>query len=94
MILADRPAPNDPVPGCRDDGRLTVLSVTGRASGRPSDQVMHGADNDQPEYRFRLTAAVRIEEVVVQVCRRPPMPGPPAYCGEAQVHPVPVTTTG
>jgi hypothetical protein len=70
VTVADRPVPNDPAPGCRDDGRLTVLSVIGRVSGRPADQVLLEADNGQREYAFTLTATVRIEEVVVLVCRR------------------------
>ena len=65
-----------------DDGRLTVLAVTARAGGVAVDEERLTADNGQRRFAFRLTATVRVAEVVVQVCRRGG--GKPSYCGVAQ----------
>ncbi len=78
-------------PGCGDDGRITVLVLTARAGGEVVDQVTLEADNGQRTYRFALSAAVQVGEVVVRVCRRG---APTSYCGAAQTFPAPIFTTG
>jgi hypothetical protein len=55
-----------------------VLSVVRRASGETVDRVLLEADNGSRGYAFRLISTIRIDEVVVQVCRRTQVPGPPA----------------
>ena len=92
--VADRPVPDVPAPGCRDDGRLTVLSVVGHAGGESVGRVLLEADNGSREYPFRLTSSIPIDEVLVQVCRRTPLQGSPAYCGAVQVFRMPVATDG
>lgn len=49
VAVADRPVPKDPAPGCRDDGRVTSLSLIAWASGQPVDRVLLGADNGERE---------------------------------------------
>jgi hypothetical protein len=58
------------------------------------DQRSLQVDNNSREAPFTLTAIKPIEAVVVQVCRRTRLPGPPVYCGTAQTYHAPVVTTG
>jgi hypothetical protein len=80
-----------PSPGCGDDGRNTVLVLTARAGGEVVDQEVLEADNGQRTYRFALSAAVPVTEVVVRVCRRGTVG---SYCGATQTLPAPIFTAG
>jgi hypothetical protein len=80
-----------PSPGCGDDGPNTVLVLTARAGGEVVDQEVLEADNGQRTYRFALSAAVPVTEVVVRVCRRGTAG---SYCGAAQTLPAPIFTAG
>lgn len=92
--VLDRPVPNDPGPGCGDDGRYTVLTLTAYVAGVRVDQQSLRVDNNSREAPFTLTATKPIEAVSVQVCRLTRLPGPPVYCGIAQTYPAPLTTIG
>jgi hypothetical protein len=94
VTVVDRPDPNNPGPGCTDDGRYTTLVVTALAGHVPVDQQTVAVDNGTREAKLGLSAARPIETVVVKVCRSTRPPGPPTYCGAAQSFPAPVTTAG
>ncbi len=94
VTVVDRPDPNNPGPGCTDDGRYTTLVVTALAGRAPVDQQTVAVDNGARDARLALSAARPIETIVVQVCRSTRLPGPPTYCGAVQSFPAPVSTAG
>jgi hypothetical protein len=94
VAVVDRPVPDDPAPGCGDDGRYTILLMTAFVGNTQVDQQRFAADNGSRESTLRLTATRSIETVVVKVCRSTRLPGPPTYCGTAQSYHSPVTRTG
>ena len=94
VTVVDRPVPDDPGPGCGDDGRYSILTMTAFVGTTQVDRQVFAADNDSRESRLRLTATRSIETVVVQVCRSTRLPDPPVYCGIAQSYHSPVSQTG
>ena len=92
--VLDRPVSDDDPQNCADDGRYTILMLTARVAGKVVDREAVEVDNGQRRSSFTLTAAVPIEEVVVQVCRRGRLPGPAPYCGVAQTYRAPLTPVG
>lgn len=83
-FVGDRPLANDPVSACGDDGRITIVTLTGKSGGRVVDIDRLRANNSEQLMSFSLTATVPIESVVVQVCRHTRPGGPADYCGVAQ----------
>jgi hypothetical protein len=83
-----------PGPGlpCGDDGRFTEAIFT--AYGKTlivAPPVVQRVDNGQRPFTFSIASTREIDLVVVQICRRAKVPGPPAYCGPPVRHPGPVT---
>jgi hypothetical protein len=81
--LTDRPTLADPT-NCRDDGFFSVATFTAFLGDRVIDQQAVRADNAIVRVELALgqnATAVRIDRVVVQVCRSPIVTLPPSYCG-------------
>lgn len=94
VAVVDRPVPKDPGPGCGDDGRYSILTVTAFVGRTQVDQQAFAADNGSIESTLHLTATSPIESIMVQVCRSTRLPGPAIYCGPTQSYHAPVTHTG
>jgi hypothetical protein len=92
--LRDRPDPDETSTMCPDDGRYSVLIITARAADGSSARALIESDNGLKSERFKLSLTTRIEQVVLQICRRGPQNEPVTYCGPAQTHRAPITAIG
>jgi hypothetical protein len=100
--VADRPWPDDPASPCGDDARYTVAIFTAYSKGNavengnlPFPRAGHyeGSNNHQ-EFSFSLTSSRPIDQMIVQICRRPESPWQHEYCGTPKRYKAPVTTAG
>jgi hypothetical protein len=89
-VLTDRPLPGTGEGACRDDGRYTVTTFTGFASGAQIAESSVRVDNGHRDVQLRLTGTRSIELVVVRVCRPSWLPGTSVVCGAPQRFPAPI----
>jgi hypothetical protein len=81
--LTDQPSPTGPGI-CVDDRFFSVATFTAYAGARVVDEQLVRADNSTVRVGLVLgpvPTVVRIDRVVIQVCRHPLFTLPPSYCG-------------
>jgi hypothetical protein len=95
--VSDRPLPADPGPFCPDDGFHTIAHFQAFIGNVLTDSESPRVDNNRLEFKFVLTPtsapSIRIDRVVVTVCREPLIRPGIGYCGKPQTY-VPPTITG
>jgi hypothetical protein len=90
-IVADRPlATSSPIPGCADDGRITVAQFTEFSKDIRVGAHVERADNGQQGFAISLPYASGVDRIVVRVCRSAAgLPG--STCGKAKEYVAPIT---
>lgn len=93
VALRDRPDPDEVSIMCPDDDRYSIFVATARGVDGSTDRITVESDNGQRLATFRLSLSVRIDQISLQICRRNRASHPATYCGPAQIHHAPFTTS-